>query len=141
MRVVRVKCRRLVEIKSPWKIPLLMFMLSDIKVPLSFVRVNCAFQFFILCFKNQLLWKILLKILKISGSIHEEHYQMLFCNQSMHNSNFVSFSCSSQVSLLMISWSLQPYTPRLNPFCSSGKRSFCSRCEYVLSVRTDARSL
>ena len=36
---------------------------------------------------------------------------------------------------------MEPYEPRLHPFCSSGKRSFCSRCEYVLSVRTDARSL
>ena len=32
--------------ESPWKISLLMLMLSDIKVPLSFVRVNCVFQFF-----------------------------------------------------------------------------------------------
>ena len=32
--------------ESPWKISLLMLMLSDIKVPLSCVRVNCVFQFF-----------------------------------------------------------------------------------------------
>ena len=47
----------------------------------------------------------------------------------------------SSIILLIISWSLQPYEPRLQPFCSSGKRSFCSRCEYVLSVRTDVRRL
>ena len=38
--------------ESPWKIPLLMLMLSDIKVPLSCVRVNCVFQFFVLCFRK-----------------------------------------------------------------------------------------
>ena len=38
--------------ESPWKIPLSMLMLSDIKVPLSCVRVNCVFQFFILCFRK-----------------------------------------------------------------------------------------
>ena len=38
--------------ESPWKIHLLMLMLSDIKVPLSSVIVNCIFQFFILCFRK-----------------------------------------------------------------------------------------
>ena len=38
--------------ESPLKIPLLLLMLSDIKVSLSCVRVNCVFQFFILCFRK-----------------------------------------------------------------------------------------
>ena len=36
--------------ESPWKIPLLMLMLSDIKVLLLCVRLKCVFQFFILYF-------------------------------------------------------------------------------------------
>ena len=36
----------------PSKIPLLMLMLSDIKVPHSYVRFNCVFHFFMLCFRK-----------------------------------------------------------------------------------------
>ena len=92
--------------ESPWKIPLLMLMLSDIKVPFSYVRVICVFQFVILCFRKS----------TILGD-----FRFLFLH-------------FSSIFLLIISWSLQPYEPLLHPFCSSRKRSFSSRCEYVLSV-------
>ena len=35
--------------ESPWRIPILMFMLSDMKVSLLCVRINCVF---ILCFRK-----------------------------------------------------------------------------------------
>ena len=38
--------------ESPWKISLLKLMLSDIKVPLSCVTVNCVFLFLMLCFRK-----------------------------------------------------------------------------------------
>ena len=38
--------------ESPWKISLLMLMLSDIKVTLSCVRVNYVFHFLMLCFRK-----------------------------------------------------------------------------------------
>ena len=44
--------------ESLWKIPLLMLMLSDIKVPLSCVKINCLPVFHIVL-ENQLLWEIL----------------------------------------------------------------------------------
>ena len=64
------------------------------------------------------------------------------CLQSIHAQLkfrflFVQFSCI----ILIIRCFLEPYEPRLHPFCSIGKRSFCSRWKYVLSVRTDIGSL
>ena len=38
--------------ESSWKIPLLILVLSDIKVPLSCVTVNCVSQFLILYFRK-----------------------------------------------------------------------------------------
>ena len=57
-----------------------MLMLSDIKVPLSSVRVNCVLQFFILCFiKPITLWENLYSF-KNLGTHSWGTLSKLFCN-------------------------------------------------------------
>ena len=117
-----------------------MLMLSDMKVPLSCVRVNFVSQFFILCFRKPTTLGDTLKSYKdpfmrntiMHNSMHSIHAQLKF--------RFLFLQFSSII-LLIISWSFHRSEPRLCPFWSCGNKSFCSRCEYFLSVRTDVRSL
>ena len=127
--------------ESPRKITLLMLMLSDIKVLLSCVRANCLFHSFILCFRKPITQGDTFNSSK-DLRIHSRRTLLNAFLSLIHTQLKFRFLFSQFLSIiiLIISWSLQPYKPRLHPFCSSGKRSFCSRFEYVLSVRTDIRS-
>ena len=96
--------------ESPRKIPLLMLMLSDIKVLLLCVRLNCVFQFFILWLRKPTALDDILnssKDLRIpprgtqsNAFMQSIHAELKFC--------FLFFQLSSII-LLTKSWSL-PHT-------------------------------
>ena len=72
--------------ESPWKIPFLILMLSDIKVSLSCVRINCVFHFFMLCLR---------KPSTLEDMLHSSKGLRIHSCGTLSN---VSFSISSHVS-------------------------------------------
>lgn len=128
--------------ESPWKIPQLIFWLSDLMTPFVLDSIRFVFHSFILCCRKLTSdGEIFYIILVISVSTYEEHCQWLFWSQCKHSSNFCVWSQHFPKLFYLsrvIFTSIRAHSATL---CSIGKRSFRSICEYMHSVKRGVSNL
>ena len=129
------------ERNSPWNIPLL-------------ILISPPFSVFSPVFKTNVVFHI--GMMKEKFPYNRWYFKRFktFFNPWMRytiKGFFVVNPCDWQISVAVVTvfkdhffisnWSLQPYDPRLHPFCSSGNKPLSIRNEYVYSVKTDVKIL